>query len=204
MRGELFDESTQDIRFAVRTLRRSPGFTLVAALTLAIGIGANTAIFSVVRGTLLRPLPFADPSRLVLVRSTYRGDPSTSSPANIADYRAQNHSFISMAALGSRSVVITGSGDPEQLRGYEVGGDFFSILGVAPVKGSAAFAPEDTAWKGTKSVLVNETLWRTRFGSSPSLVGSMLTLDNERYRVIGIVPARSAWPSKAMLWLPFR
>src|SRR6478672_2802581 len=93
MRSELMSELTQDATYAVRTLRRSPGFTLVAALTLAIGIGANTAIFSVVRGILLRPLPFADPSHLVMVASTMRGQRSTSSPANVYDWRAQNHSF---------------------------------------------------------------------------------------------------------------
>ncbi|HEY7860596.1 MAG TPA: ABC transporter permease [Gemmatimonadaceae bacterium] len=203
MRSELWEETVHDVRFAVRSLRRSPAFTLVAALTLAIGIGANTAIFSVVRGILLRPLPFADPSRLVVVASTYHGPPDTSSPANVYDWRAQNHSFTSMAVLTGHSTVLTGSGDSEQLRGYDVSGDFFSILGVTALRGSSVFTPEDTAWKGTKSVLVNETLWRTRFGGDPKLVGSMLTFDGERYRVAGVIPARSAWPTKAMLWFPF-
>ena len=203
MRGELWEEIMQDIRFAVRTLRRSPGFTIVAALTLAIGIGANTAIFSVVRGILLRPLPFTDPSRLVMVASVYGGTRSTSSPANVYDWRVQNHSFTSMSVLTGHSAVLTGSGDPEQIRGFDVNGDFFSILGVTALQGRAVFTPEDTAWKGTKSVLVNESLWRSRFGSDPKLVGSTLTLDNERYRVVGIIPARSAWPTKVMLWFPF-
>jgi putative ABC transport system permease protein len=203
MRGELWEEITQDVRFAVRTLRRAPAFTLVAALTLAIGIGANTAIFSVVRGILLRPLPFADPSRLVMVASVYGGTRSTSSPANVYDWRVQNHSFTSMAVLDGHSAVLTGSGDPEQIRGFDVSGDFFAILGVTALQGRSVFTPEDTAWKGTKSVLVNEALWRSRFGSDPKLVGSMLTLDNERYRVVGIIPERSAWPTKVMLWFPF-
>ena len=203
MRTELLDGLAQDVSFAIRTLRRAPGFALVAALTLAIGIGANTAIFSVVRGILLRPLPFAEPSQLVMVRSTYRGEPSTSSPANLADFRAQNRSLTSIAVVTSHSAVLTGLGDPEQLRGNSVGGDFFSILGVKALAGTSAFAPEDTAWQGSKSVLVNEKLWRSRFGSDPHLVGSTLTLDNQRYRVIGIIPAASAWPSSAMLWFPF-
>lgn len=203
MRTELLDGLTQDVSFALRTLRRAPAFTIIAALTLAIGIGANTAIFSVVRGILLRPLPFPDPSRLVMVRSTYGGTISVNSPANVADLRALNHSFTSMAVIDGRSTVLTGSGDPEQIAGYVVGGDFFRILGVKAIQGTTAFAPEDTVWQGTKSVLVNETLWRNRFGSNPALVGSMLTLDNERYKVIGIVPAKSAWPTKAMLWFPF-
>jgi putative ABC transport system permease protein len=203
MRTEWLDGLAQDLSFAIRTLRRAPGFAVIAALTLAIGIGANTAIFSVVRGILLRPLPFSDPSRLVMVRSLYGGQEGVNSPANVADFRTQNHSFTSMAVIDTRAAVLTGSGDPEQLPSAVVGGDFFRILGVNALRGTTAFAPEDTAWKGTKSVLVHETLWRNRFGSDPSLVGSMLTLDNERYRVIGIVPASSAWPSKAMLWFPF-
>ncbi|MDQ2768518.1 MAG: ABC transporter permease, partial [Gemmatimonadota bacterium] len=203
MRGELWEEIVQDVRFAVRTLRRSPGFSIVAALTLAIGIGANTAIFSVVRGILLRPLPFTDPSRLVMVASAYSGTRSTSSPANVYDWRAQNHSFTSMSVLAGHSPVLTRSGNPEQIRGFDVNGDFFAILGVTALQGRAVFTPEDTAWKGTKSVLINESLWRSRFGSDPKLVGSLLTLDNERYRVAGIIPARSAWPTKVMLWFPF-
>ena len=203
MRGETWQQIAQDVRFAVRTLRRSPGFSIVAALTLAIGIGANTAIFSVVQGILLRPLPFADPSRLVMVQSTYHGPPDTSSPANVYDWRAQNHSLTSMAVYTGHSAVLTGSGDPEQLRGFDVSGDFFAILGVTALEGSSVFAPSDTAFNGTKAVLVNETLWRTRFGGDPKLVDSMLTIDGERYRVAGVIPARSAWPAKAMLWFCF-
>ena len=108
-----------------------------------------------------------------------------------------------MAVLSGHSAVITGAGDPEQLRGFDVGADFFSILGVKAIAGTAVFAPSDTAWQGTKAVLVNETLWRSRFGSDPGLVGSLITLDNERYRVAGIIPARSAWPTDVMLWYPF-
>ncbi|HMI56925.1 MAG TPA: ABC transporter permease, partial [Gemmatimonadaceae bacterium] len=147
--------------------------------------------------------PFTDPSRLVMVPSVYGGRRSTSSPANVSDWRVQNHSFTSMSVLTGHSAVLTGSGDPEQIRGFDVNGDFFSILGVTALQGRAIFSPEDTAWKGTKSVLVNESLWRSRFGSDPKLVGSSLTLDNERYRVVGIIPARSAWPTKVMLWFPF-
>jgi predicted permease len=203
MRSEFVHELAQDVAFALRTLRKAPGFTLVATLTLAIGIGANTAIFSVVRGILLRPLPFAEPSRLVMVASTYDGRRSGSSTANLYDYRAQNRSLTSIAAVRSHAVVLTGSGDPEQLPAFDVGADFFSILGVAPLLGRATFSPEDTVWKGNKSVLVNDTLWRTRFGSDPHLVGSTLTFDHESYRVVGVIPTRSAWPSSSMLWFPY-
>jgi putative ABC transport system permease protein len=205
MRTDFWTELAQDISYAMRSLRKAPGFALVAILTLALGIGANTAIFSVVRGILLRPLPFAQPGRLVMVASTYGGSqkPSTSSPANVYDWRSQNKSFTSMAVVTGHSAVLTGSGDPEKIRGFSVGADFFSILGVQALQGHSAFTPEDSAWHGTKSVLVNETLWRTRFGSDPALVGKMLTLDNENFQVAGIIPAESAWPSNAMLWYPF-
>src|SRR6185312_13489803 len=136
MRTELLDGLAQDVSFAIRTLRRAPGFTLVAALTLAIGIGANTAIFSVVRGILLRPLPFTDPGRLMMVATTYAGSkPEPLSPANAYDLRAQNASFTSMAVISGHSAVLTGSGDPERIRGFDVGGDFFSVLGVNALRG---------------------------------------------------------------------
>jgi putative ABC transport system permease protein len=193
----------QDIAYALRTLRRSPGFTTVAILTLALGIGANTAIFSAVNGILLRPLPFNDPDKLVMVASTYRGRNSTTSPANAYDWREQNHSFTSMAVVSGHSAVLTGSGDPERLRGFDVSGDFFSILGVKALLGRSAFTPEEAAWQGPKAVLLNESLWKTRFGSDPSLVGKLITLDGERYLVAGIIPQESAWPSTAVIWLPF-
>ena len=204
MRIDFWTELAQDVSYAARSLRKAPGFALVAILTLALGIGANTAIFSVVRGILLRPLPFAAPSRLVMVASTYAGSrPSPTSPANAYDWRAQNRSFTSMAVITGHSAVLTGSGDPERIRGFDVGADFFSILGVKAIRGRSVFTPEDSAFNGTKSVLVSETLWRTRFGRDTGLVGKMITLDNERYQVAGIIPAGSAWPSNTQLWFPF-
>jgi putative ABC transport system permease protein len=205
MRTELWTELGQDISYALRSLRKAPGFALVAILTLALGVGANTAIFSVVRGILLRPLPFADPGRLVMVAGTYNGgrQPNAVSPANAYDWRAQNRSFTSMAVIAGHAVVITGSGEPERLRGFDVGGDFFSILGVKALRGRSAFTPEESAWMGPKTVLISEALWRSRFGSNPNLVGQMITLDNENYQIAGIIPAESAWPTNALLWFPF-
>ncbi|HEY2848426.1 MAG TPA: ABC transporter permease, partial [Gemmatimonadaceae bacterium] len=171
---------------------------------LALGIGANAAIFSVVRGILLRPLPFAEPDRIMMVAATYAGSrPGHVSPANAYDWRAQNKSFSSMAVLTGHSVVITGAGDPEQLHGFDVGGDFFSVLGIKAIRGSAVFTPEDTTFNGSKAVMISETLWRTRFGSDSAMVGKMITLDNERYRVAGIIPADAAWPTNTAIWFPF-
>ena len=204
MRSDFWTELMQDIAYAVRSLRKAPGFAMVAILTLALGIGANTAIFSVVRGILLLPLPFAQPDRLVMVASTYGSPrPSPTSPANAYDWRAQNKSFTSLAVVTGHSAVLTGSGDPEKIRGFDVGADFFSILGVKALHGRSTFTPEDSTWQGTKSVMMSETLWRTRFGSDTALVGKMITLDNERYLVAGIIPAASSWPANTMLWYPF-
>ncbi|MFI5312122.1 MAG: ADOP family duplicated permease [Gemmatimonadales bacterium] len=205
MRAELLTELRQDLGYALRMLRRAPAFTIVAALTLALGIGANTAIFSVVRGILLRPLPFHDPGSLVTVAASYNGGPPVAyaSPANLYDWRDQNHSFTSLSVIGGHQAVLTGLGDAERLGGADVSADFFGILGVAPLRGRITFTPEEAAWKGPKTVLLSESVWRTRFGADTAVVGSMLTLDNERYRVAGIVPAASAWPADAVLWFPF-
>jgi hypothetical protein len=140
MRAEYLTELRQDIGFAFRALRRSPAFTLVAALTLALGIGANTAIFSVVRGILLRPLPFHEPDRLMLVVSEANGKkfPYTS-PANAVDWQNMNHSFTSLAVTTSHSAVLTGAGEPENLRGFDVGRDFFGGV-VGDVKQSSLAA----------------------------------------------------------------
>jgi hypothetical protein len=144
-RRERLTEVGQDIAYAFRTLRRAPGFTLVAILTLALGIGATTSIFSVVSGILLRPLPFADPGSLVVVVSTYDGQRSTSSPANIADLRAQSTTFTGLATVESSPAILTEAGDPVRLSGVAVSGDFFPILGVNAVIGRTSFTPEESA-----------------------------------------------------------
>ena len=205
MRTDFWTELAQDVSYSLRSLRKAPGFALVAILTLALGIGANTAIFSVVRGILLRPLPFADPARVVMVASSVEGGKPFpyASPANIEDWRTMNRSFASFAAYSGHSAVITGSGDPQNLRGYDVSAGFFDMLGVAPVQGRLVFSPEEAAFGGTKAVLVRESLWRTRFGADPGLVGKTLTLDNENYRVAGVVPDVSAWPATALIWFPY-
>jgi len=203
MRTEWLADMRQDLGFAVRTLRKSPAFTIVAVLTLALGIGANTAIFSVVRGILLRPLPYAAPDRLVMVPAIYEAKRSTVSPANAADWRTQNRSFTDMAVITSHSTVITDAGEPEQLRGYDVGPTYFSILGVRPLAGRLTFTAEESQWKGPKAVVIGESLWRGRFGSNPKIVNSLITLDGERYQVIGVMPGNTTWPANSVLWFPF-
>ncbi len=204
MRTETLSELRQDLAFALRALRRAPAYTLVAALTLALGIGANTAIFSVVRGIVLRPLPFADPGKLAVVGSTFKGGKPFpyASPANIEDWRSQNHSFTSLATIEGHSVVLTGAGDPERLRGNNVSADYFPLLGVQPIAGRLTFSETEAGWPAGKVVIVGEALWKARFGGDPALVGRMVTLDNERYQVVGIAPEERAWPT-AEVWFPF-
>ncbi|HEX6536984.1 MAG TPA: ABC transporter permease [Gemmatimonadaceae bacterium] len=202
MRLELLQELRQDAAFALRTLRKTPGFTAVAILTLALGIGANTAIFSVVRGILLRPLPFAEPARLVVVPALYNGTRSTVSPANFYDWRAENGSFTGMAALTGNSAVLTGHGNPERLTGFDASPDLFRILGVRALAGRSVFTPDEGAFQGPHVVLLRESLWRTRFGADPGIVGSTIVLDGVPTTVVGVVPDQGAWPSKAQMWRP--
>jgi putative ABC transport system permease protein len=195
----------QDTAFAIRTLLRAPAFTLVAVLTLALGIGANTAIFSVVRGILLRPFPFHDPDRLVMVAGAVKGNPANFnvSPANAYDWRSLNHSFTDLAIINSRGSVLNQGGAPELIQSSLVSPAYFSILEVHPLAGRLTFSDAEAAWHGDRSVILNEDLWRTRFGARNDVVGSTITLDDERYRVIGIVPSAMAWPRGIMAWTAF-
>jgi putative ABC transport system permease protein len=205
MRTEWLSGLKQDVTFATRTLLRAPAFTVVAVLTLALGIGANTAIFSVVRGILLRPFPFSEPDRLVMVGGASPDKPITYnvSPANAYDWRAQNRAFTDMAIMNSHGVVLTQGGTAEMLQSVAVSPGYFNILGVTPLAGRLVFNDAEGAWQGEKAVVINEDLWRTRFGASANTLGSMITLDNERYHVVGIVPSAMAWPREVMAWMPF-
>lgn len=203
MNREWLQEIRQDITFAVRSLRRAPAFSIVAVLTLALGIGANTAIFSVVRGILLRPLPFEKPSELVMVTPTVNGQNWIWSPANLRDIQQQSQTFSSIAVIESRSAVLTNQGSPTQLRASVVSHDFFQILGLRPVRGRLSFSADEAAFQGTRAVIMIESLWRTRFGSDTTVVGRTITLDNESFQVVGIAPNDAIYPAKTDLWFPF-
>ena len=201
------DTLAQDVRFALRTLRKTPGFTAVAVLTLALGIGANTAIFSVVNAVLLRPLPFADSDRLVAVweDATFVGFPhNTPAPANFVDWRSQNHVFTDMAATSEASFNLTGGGDPERIEGYRTGWNVFPLLGVQPILGRT-FLPEEDAPGGEKVVLLSYELWRRRFGGEASAVGSEISVNGQKHRIIGVMPAGFHFPfNDAEIWTPLQ
>ncbi|HKG48225.1 MAG TPA: ABC transporter permease [Pyrinomonadaceae bacterium] len=194
-----------DLRYAVRLQRKNPGFTIVAVIALALGIGANTAIFSVVNTVLLRPLPYKDPERLVMVwedasRHGYPRD--TPAAANYVDWRDQNQVFESMAAIADTSFNLTGAGDPERLEGRRVSANLFPLLGVDPQIGRVFTAAEDQPG-AQRVVLLSYALWQRRFGGDPNIVGRALTLNGESHVVVGVMPARFQLPSSDdQAWVP--
>jgi len=179
----------QDLQYGLRMLRKSPGFTLVAVITLALGIGANSAIFSVVNAVLLRPLPYKDPERLVMINHHYpKLDLRASvSAVGYTHYREVGKSFENMTAFSGWAVNLTESGEPERLRGLMVTTTFFPTLGIEAVKGRTFSPGEDQAGRN-HIVVISDGLWQRRFGSDPNFVGKTITLNGESYTVIGITP----------------
>lgn len=178
----------QDLRYAMRVLRKAPGFTAVAILTLALGIGANTAVFSVVNGVLLNPLPYPHPDRLVAVAETFPPftEASISYP-NFLDWARMNHTFEAVASYRETNFNLTGSGEAQRLGGVQVSASFFPLLGIKPVIGRD-FLPEDDKKGAAPVVMLSERLWKNKFGSSSEILGKMLTLDGTGYTVVGVVP----------------
>ncbi len=197
------EELGQDLRFALRQLAKSPGFTLIAILTLALGVGATTSIFSVVDGILLRPLPFPSPDRLVRVYPlSDEGKPTAFSVLNYLDWRKQSRTVEAASLLDTTSVNLTGAGgEPERLRGALVSPEFFSVL-KAPFRAGRGFAAGEDRPGAARVVVLSEELWERRFGGDTGLVGRAVTLDGTPYTVIGIA-GRNRWPSIVDLWMPF-
>jgi predicted permease len=188
-RVHLLETLLQDIRYGLRMMRRSPGFTAVAVLTLALGIGANTAIFSVVYGVLLNPLPYDHPEQLVgLHQSKANFQNGAISFPNFLDWRTDNRSFSSMAIMRRYSFSLTGQGEPEQVSGVFVSSEFFDLLGVKPVIGRNLEKGED-AIGAAPVVLIASGFWQRKFGASPDVLGKAITLDGKSFTVVGVVPA---------------
>jgi predicted permease len=197
----------QDLRYALRQLRKSPGFTGVAVITLALGIGVNTAIFSVVNAVLLRPLGFKDASQLM---SVYHVPPPASFPgmtrfsasaANYLDWERQNHVFDRMAIYTYRSFDLTGGDKPEQVDTCAVSSGFFATLGVQPMLGRV-FLPEEDQPGRSHVVVLSHRLWQERFGANPDMVGRNINLDGTGYLVAGVMPASLRLPDFAQMWTP--
>src|SRR5262249_11525903 len=181
---------------ACRLLRRQPAFTLVAILTLALGIGTTTAVFTVVNGVLLRSLPYRDPSRLVTLFYGHQGQVSPwFSPPNVRDYVGPSDAFDEASAVAPITVNMTGAGDPERLQGARVSWNYFRLLGVSMALGRA-FAESDAQGDGNQVVL-SDALWRRRFGGRPDVVNSTTTLDGHDMTIVGVAPAAARFPAAA-------
>jgi putative ABC transport system permease protein len=202
-----FADLWQDLRYGLRTLAKNPAFASIAIVAIALGIGANSVIFSAVDAVLLRPLPFKNPEQLVMLweNATHLGFPKdTPSPANFLDWQKQSTSFTGMAALVESSFNLTGVGEPDRLDGRRVSANLFDLLGVPALLGRT-FVPDDDK-PGTHVVLLSYSLWQRRFGSDPGIIGRAVTLNSESYTVIGVMPQSVHLPGygnwKDQVWVP--
>jgi putative ABC transport system permease protein len=192
----------RDLRFGARMLLKHPGFTTVAVTTLALGIGANTAIFSVVNAVLLRPLDYREPNRVVALWENVpaKGGRWRVAPANFFDWKKQSQVFEEVAAFGASTLNLTGAGEPAQLSGSRVSEGYFGALGVGPALGRA-FLPEEYEPGKGQVVILGHTLWRGRFGSDPNVLGKTVRLDGTAYTVVGVMPAGvyPTWPTTSKI-----
>jgi predicted permease len=188
----------QDLRYGARMLMKKPCFTLIAVITLALGIGANTAIFSVVNAILLRPLPYAEPERLVALWESDTQLPASRGPIsypNFFDWRAQSQSFERMASYYTSSMALTGVATPVNLSGAVVSPDLFAILGVKPLHGRWFVGEEEKP--GIRAAIINHSLWQIQFGGDPNIVGRAVTLNGKSFNVVGVMPAGFQFPIEA-------
>ena len=197
-RGSRVESVWQDVRYAARSLRLSPGFTLVATLTLALGVGVNTAIFTIVNTVMLRPLPLSQPDRLVRFweSNPAKGWPTFSaSHPNFLDWRAQNRSFERLAAQTGAGFTLTSGGDAEIVRGIAATADLLPVLGIAPSLGRNFRADEDRPDGNTRVTVLTHGFWQRRFAGQPSVIGTTVGLDNQTYEIIGVLPESfaTAW-----------
>ena len=192
----------QDIRYAVRKLSRTPAFTAIAALTLALAIGATTAIFSVIDAVLLKPLPFRDPERVVRVTNIRDGNRMVSSVPDFLDIRTQSKSYSSVAPIDPQAAMnLTGGSEPERVQAARVGATFWSLLGVTPALGRG-FAPNEDSQSAGRTVVLSDGLWNRRFGADRRVVGKTIALDGNTYTVIGVAPPQFSFPDRPDVWIP--
>jgi MacB-like periplasmic core domain len=197
----------QDLRFALRTFGKNPGFAMVAILALALGIGANAALFSVINAVLLKPLPYTHSERLIRIFETFQpsGYGSVSTP-NFLDWRKQNHAFDHLEACTFSSLNLESNGEPERIPSILATAGIFDMLGTKPIQGRTFLPDEDQPGK-PHVVVISERLWRRRFGADPNLLGSQITIDGQSATVIGIMPASFQFPAGSFnrtLWMPLQ
>jgi predicted permease len=199
---EWWESWMQDVRYGLRQLVRAPGFFAIAVLTLGLGIAATTAIFSVVRGVLLRPLPYAEPERLVQLWQLNDGAQNNFSSPNFQDIREQSSSFSGLAEMsGIGSVSVSGIPEPVRTRSVAVSRDFFDILGVKPIMGRT-FLPEEQQVGAAPAVVISHGFWQRVLGGSPSAIGQKLIYDDQAFTVVGVMPRTLEFPADVELWVP--
>ncbi|HYU97346.1 MAG TPA: ABC transporter permease, partial [Pyrinomonadaceae bacterium] len=193
----------RDIRYGVRSLLKRPGFTAIALVALALGIGANTAIFSLVNAVLLRPLPFAEPDRLVWVWGNIKngGNRASVSPLDFLDYRQQNHTFEEFAASMQLRLNYTGGGEPERLEASGVTGNYFQALGAKPAFGRT-FLLENEKPGNDQVAVLSYSLWQKRFAGDPAIINKTITLDGKSFAVLGVMPPDFSMPRVSDVWVP--
>ena len=198
------DTILRDLRLATRSLLRHSGFTAAVVVTLALGIGANTAIFSVVNGVLLRPLPYPDDAQLMTVWTRFSsGEHETASVPDYTDWKAQNSSFARMSAYANSNDNLAAAGsEPERVPSARVIPDFFATLGVSPAAGRW-FVPDEFVFGAHRVVVLSHGLWQRRFGANPAIVGQTITLNARPYTVVGVAPESMRLPARAQLWSPY-
>ncbi|MGI8496241.1 MAG: ADOP family duplicated permease [Gemmatimonadaceae bacterium] len=201
-RGQRWESVRQDVRFSIRQLLRNRGLTSVALITLALGTGANTAIFSLVNAVLLRPLPYANADRMVLIFEKRGEQNGNVSIGNFADLRAQSRAFEAMAAYQGRSFNLSGAGDPERLSGAKVTASYFRAAFMPPALGRY-FLPDEDAPGGTKVAVLSEPLWQSHFAGDRGVLGRGIELNGERYTIVGVAPAGyTLTPEDDQIWVP--
>lgn len=194
----------QDLRYSLRGLMKTPLFTLSVVFTLALSLGANTAVFSVINGVLLKPLPFPNAERLVTVRESNQAksyNQSSFSPGKFTDLIAQVESFEHLAAYYGEDYALTDNDLPEQVSGCLVTSDFFRVLGTLPAQGRT-FETRDTEPGAEPVVILSQNLWKKRFGANPEIIGKKISLSKQPYQVIGVMPASASFPKYAEIWVP--
>src|SRR5215213_7204241 len=192
----------KDLRYGIRSLARRPGFTAIAVLTLALGIGASTAIFSVVDGVLLRSLPYPDSDQIVQLREiNERGARMPFAEPNFLDVRSRSHSFAGIAQYNGQLTTITGGSEPVRAATYAVSADFFNVLGVKPLLGRT-FAAEESKAGGAPVAVVSFGFWQRLLGGKPDLTGTSLRVMDQSVNVIGVMPADFAFPRNGEIWVP--
>ncbi|HXI40101.1 MAG TPA: ABC transporter permease, partial [Bryobacteraceae bacterium] len=202
----LLETMAQDLRYAVRTLRKNPGFTIVAILTLGLGIGANTAMYSVAEAVLWRPLPYARPDRLVEISETNplkRWTHTVAAPANFADWQRMNAVFTGIAAYYANEVFLTGQGEPQRLKGIALTGNLFDVLGVTPLLGRT-FRNEETFEDKSRVAILSYNLWQAEFAGDPHIVGRSVSLTGKSYGIVGVMPREFFFPGHdKQIYIPF-